>query len=87
MSYARALARQLDTDLIERLESSGKPEERRAAKTARKPRPAGSYRGSRRNEARAARQGGERKPMITFADIKRVNAMHAKRMQAQGETK
>jgi len=40
-------------------------------------RPAGSYRGSRRNEAKQSK-----KPMLTLAEIRRINAMHAQRPQA-----
>jgi hypothetical protein len=80
MSYARTLARQIDADLIERMEASGKPESRRASVTKTTPRPAGSYRGSRRNEARISK-----KPMLTYAELRRINAMHAQRNQPKGD--
>lgn len=79
MSYGNALQRHLDTDLIERLEASGRPEPRKRAVSRRTPRPAGSYRGARRNEARISK-----KPMLTYAELRRINAMHAQRHQSKG---
>jgi hypothetical protein len=79
MSYGSALQRKIDTDLIERLESSGKPEARKTSARKRTPRPAGSYRGARRNEARRTK-----KPMLTYTELLRINAMHAQRNQSRG---
>ena len=46
------------------------------------PRPAVSYRGARRNEARRSK-----KPMLTLADLRLVNAMRIQRTQPKGESK
>jgi hypothetical protein len=91
MSYARHLARAIDTDLVERIEAGTLQKKRETAKTERSPRPGGSYRGARRNEARNARKTsatGKRVPMITYADILRINAMvkmNRQRAQSQGK--
>jgi hypothetical protein len=84
MSYARTLARKIDSDLIERIEASGKPEVRQTMVRRSAPRPAGSYRGARRNEAQALRQGGPRKPMLTFIELLKINAMHARNQSNRG---
>lgn len=83
MSYGSCLQRHLDTDLIERLEASGKPEQRQTIERKKSPRPFGSYRGSRRNEARSGRYGGARKKMITYAELLRINQIAAARAKQQ----
>ncbi|WP_024517058.1 hypothetical protein [Bradyrhizobium sp. Tv2a-2] len=80
MSHARTLNRSIDADLVERIESSGRPkvEAKPATKTGETARPLGSYRCARRNEARNARKlskDGKRVSMVTFAEVLRINAM------------
>jgi hypothetical protein len=77
MGYGSALQRRVDSDLVERIEASGRPEPRKIATTRKTPRPAGSYRGSRRNEARLSG-----KPMLTYAELRRINAIHAHNRRA-----
>jgi hypothetical protein len=81
MSYGRALVRKIDTDLVNRIEANGKPlKHKQPRKNA--PRPSGSYRGARRNEAQALRQGGKRHKMITYTELLRINAMAARNRKA-----
>jgi hypothetical protein len=42
------------------------------------PRPAGSYRGARRNEAKQSK-----KPMLTLEELRRINAMRIERTKPE----
>jgi len=53
MGASRTLLRKLDSDLIARIEASGRPEKPKKRPLLRKPRNGESYRGARRNATRA----------------------------------
>lgn len=80
MSFSRGLHRKIDTDLLDRIDAGGRPEKRKIAKTSNDPRPAGSYRGARRNEARISK-----KPMLRYDEIRNINAMRKQRLQRKDQ--